>query len=254
MRTRTDRRLPLVTASAIDALWLCAYRFRPDVPKAADRPGVGALTGTMFHGLVEHALDGLDPRTRPAVPGADATRAWRMFERWQDWWGAWNPGFGWVSERPYAISLSTGAGRFRADSTGQRDYRWCDPVDEVPGTVDAVAVVDGVVHAVDWKTGDPRYVSSARDSRQLRTLALAAMRAHRAEAAIVTVVSVSEFAEPVPDSHEIDVLDADVHEDELRARVAAIHTSEPSPGTHCRFCRVIDCAARPAGYARPKVA
>lgn len=254
MRTRTERRLPLVTASAIDALWLCAYRFRPDVPKAVDRPGVGALTGTMFHGLVEHALDGLDPRTRTPVTGADATRAWRMFERWQEWWPAWNPGFAWVSERPYAISLSTGAGRFHADSTGPRNYRWCDPADEIPGTVDAVAVVDGVVHALDWKTGRVEYVTPARESLQLRTLALAAMRAHGAAAAVVTVVAVSEFTDPVADSYEVDVLDADVHELELRERVGAIATAEPTPGTHCRFCKVIDCAARPAGYARPKVA
>lgn len=246
----------MISASRTDALFHCAYQFRPGLRLLRDEPNAKAQTGTFFHGIAEAHIDGRDLSDVFVPPMADVTRAQRMAEFWLPWWAEYSAGGSWVSEVPYAYSLSTGSGR-RLPPGGQRDYSAIKS-DEIPGTADAVQLEADRVTIVDWKTGNVNFVTPAVESRQLKTLALSATRAHGIERAKVVIVTVSDLAPPVADEHDLDTLDLDLFEDEIRARVASIPASEPTPGEHCRFCRHrAFCDAAPAKYrneGRKKVA
>ncbi len=236
----------MISASRTDALWACAYQFRPGLAMLRDEPSVGGLTGTLFHSMAEAHNDGRDV-TELSLPGADETRAQRMFEQFAPWWSTYRHGTEWISEMPFAYSLTTGEGR-RLPPMGQRNYSEAKP-DEIPGTADAVALEQDRVVVVDYKTGSARYVTPANKSKQLLTLALAATRSYGVDRATVVIVTVSDLAPPNADEHEVDALDLDMFEDELRAKVAGIPTSAPVAGEHCRFCRHRhECPAAPAKY------
>lgn len=237
----------MISASRSDALWECAYQFKPGLALMWDAPSVGGATGTGFHAVAEAHNDGVDPQSVALPPLADATRVWRMFDLWREWWPSYRPGMAWETEVPFAYSLTTGKGR-RLPMLGQRNYRSAAR-DELPGTADVFTLERDHAIILDWKTGKPQYITPARESRQLMTLALAATRAHNVDSATVVIVPVSDMAPPHADEHHVDALDLDLYEDELRAKVASIPTSKPTPGEHCRFCRHRHlCEAAPAKF------
>lgn len=237
----------MISASRTDALFDCAYAFRPGLPLLRDEPTVGGATGTGFHAVAEAHQDGRDVSTVELPPLADRSRVDRMYELWCEWWPNYRPGTEWETEVPFAYSLTTGKGR-RLPMLGQRNYRSAAR-DEIPGTADVVALEPERVILADYKTGKADYITPARESRQLKTLALAATRAHNVDHATVVIVPVSDLAPPYADEHELDALDLDLYEEELRDRVASIPTSNPTPGEHCRFCRHRHaCKAAPNKY------
>lgn len=224
------------SASATDNALACAYSLRPELTREPDVSGVGALTGTAFHALAEAYIMGRQPDPMPA--GADVARARRMFDLWYPWWDDYSERVGgaWSAELPFAISTRTGEARViksakHRDYTGAADH-------EVPGTVDAFTLLSDRVVLVDWKTGSPKWITPAKESGQMRTLALAAMRFYDVAFATVVIVPVSDLAPPTADEYGIDLLDSDLHELRLRRVVESIPTSVPTPGEHCRFCKV----------------
>lgn len=224
----------MISASKVGDLWSCAYQFRDGLDLLPDDTNEAALTGTLVHKMIECYLDGVCDE--PIVAGANAERARRIFARWRDWWESGeHQGLPWQTEVPYAISLRTGEGR-RLPSDGQRDYSQAKR-DEIPGTGDLVALTDDAVVVWDVKTTSrPEYTTEAKRNKQLLTLGLAASRAHGRDKARVGLNFANEFDTRL-ESAEFDALDLDLFEEDLRAKVASIPTSEPTPGPHCRFCR-----------------
>lgn len=237
----------MISASRTDALFDCAYQFRQGLALLWDEPSVGGATGTGFHALAEAHVDGRDVSTVALPPLADRTRVDRMFGFWSEWWPTYRAGTEWETEVPFAYSIATGKGR-RLPMLGQRNYRSAAK-DELPGTADVVSLERDRVVIGDYKTGKAQYITPASESRQLHTLALAATRAHNVDHATIVVIPVSDLAPPHADEHELDALDLDMFEEELRAKVASIATSKPTPGEHCRFCRHRhQCEAAPAKF------
>ncbi len=231
----------MITASKVGNLFACSVPFRPDVVSIPDEPNEAAQVGTEFHAMVEaYVMHGV-------VPTEGSARALRIFERFEAWWVASGSGsFRWRCEVPYAISLTTGRGRI-LPSNGQRDYSHATP-DEVPGTVDLVALEPDVVIVWDIKTTlRPEYTDEPAINKQLLTLGLAVARAHNRDRAIGGLLFANEFDCRL-ESASFDALDLDLFEDKLRARALAIPTSDPTPGRHCKFCLVVDCDARPKAY------
>jgi len=152
-----------VTASASERLLQCPGHARlPWVRTESE----AATEGTRLHALMERAEWDAEPQTYAA----------RM--AWVDWLAlnAYTP-VEVLPEQPVAIDTATRRGRLFANA-GHRDYSSATR-DEVPGTIDMLAVLEGEgrttsLAIVDWKFG--RETVHA-DSAQLRTLAAAAMLA-----------------------------------------------------------------------------
>jgi hypothetical protein len=236
-----------LSASKIGDLFQCAWQFRPDVERLPDVTNAAAATGTYVHALIDAHLNGVCDAV-PITPLADVERGERILDRFREWWDLGHHGdLPWATEVPYAISLTTGEGRV-LPSDGQRDYSAAS-ADEVPGTADLVAVDDETVFVDDIKTTlRPEFTTEAPKNKQLLTLGLAASRAHGRPRVVAGLLFANEF-EVRRERAEFDVLDLDRHERALRARVASIPNSEPTPGNHCRFCLArIGCPSVPKQF------
>jgi hypothetical protein len=220
------------TASKLALLEACAFPFRPELDIVEEPVGVGALTGTGLHLLIDAAIE---EKPEPAIPdGADAEAVQQMFAMWKAWWATFAGTLWWRAEVPVAIDLETGRGRI-LPSKGHRDYSDASPT-EIPGTADVVGLDGDMLHVGDWKSGHPDYLEEAITSRQLLGLVLPLYRSvpgvKRARAFIAHVAPDGVRI----DSAIFDELDLDAGEAELREQVAAIPTSTPAPGAHCRWC------------------
>jgi hypothetical protein len=223
----------MLSASKVGDLMKCSWQFRPGLDLLADETNEAAATGTYVHALIEAMLNGVcDPV--PVPEKANEKRGLAIFDKFSQWWPANNQGLDWQTEVPYALSLTTGAGRV-LPSKGQRDYSAAMP-DEIPGTIDLFALTPRAVVVWDIKTTlRPEYTDAADVNHQLKTLGLAAARAHGREVVEAALLFANEFDTRL-ESATFDALDLDIHESELRLAHAGIATSEPRPGPHCRFC------------------
>ena len=152
-----------VTASASERLLQCPGHARlPWVRSESE----AAAEGTRLHALMEREEWDAEPQTYAA----------RM--RWVEWLteNGYTPSRVLV-EQPVAIDTGTRRGRLFSN-TGHRDYSTATR-EEIPGTIDLLAVIEGKSRmtslvVLDWKFGrEPVHA----DSAQLRTLAAAAMLA-----------------------------------------------------------------------------
>ena len=216
-------------------MWQCAYAFRDDVEQMDDTSNDAGVSGTKFHTLATAHIDGVTDDPLAGDDSDTAKRARAIYVRWLPWWQSFSAGLTWRSEVPFALSLTTGEARI-LKSHGQRDYSDARP-GEIVGTADAIAVDGETIHIGDFKTGRPEYVEPATHNKQLRTLGLAAARIYNATRIRPFLVFASDDAEPYADEGKLDILDLDFFEDDLRARIASIPNSKPTPGNACRFCR-----------------
>jgi hypothetical protein len=237
----------IFTASSTERALACPASIRSGLVLVDDEAGAAADTGTAFHMLAEAHIDGVC--IEPVFPPkADAVRAHRMYARWAPWWEATHGAHPWRSELALAISIETGAARVLT-TRGHRDYSDARD-DEVVGTVDAIAVLDDRILLRDWKTGNPRAVTSAAKNGQLRLLALAAARAFDRDLVEVAPVFVSDLADPWEEPATLDLLDLDLFEDELHEAVGLREIEPPRGGLHCKYCPVAACTARPGRRRR----
>lgn len=222
-----------VSASKLSLLQKC--QLWPTLPHADDPPGEAALTGTALHAMIGAEISGEAPPTPPE--GADVDAARTGFGAWRDWWRtskqAADLGRLWTAELPYAYDPATGEAR-ELPTGGHRAYEGLRP-GEIAGTADLVGRDGDAVVVGDWKGGRAEYVEPATTNPQLAFLALCAARTAGVARARVFLAFVRPEGLTL-DVAELDAMDLDGFEVELRAALDAIPTAEPRTGAHCRFC------------------
>jgi len=201
------------TASSIWRLRRCLYWARLDVAWTADDESDEARDGTQCHALAEGR------EVHDASPRARALHA--SYERW-----CADHGEHMNAEREVvmAYDLATDTARV-VPSAGHRDYSSKRDT-EVIGTFDAIG--DGVD---DLKTGQERYCHE--EQLKLGALCLARLR-DRSDVRARFVFINEQFC--YTREFQYDALELDEFADQLRAWDAAIPTSKPVPGSHCRYC------------------
>ncbi len=241
-----------LSASGVEDLDACGFSYRDDVKHIDDTTNTASATGTLVHAMHDSWLNGVCDVA--VTPMADVDRAQNIAWRLREWWEENAPRLDWQTEVPYAISLTTGIGR-ELPSKGQRDYSAATP-DEVPGTIDLLAFDGDAALVWDIKTTlRPEFTTEPARNKQLLTLALAVQRAHGVDEVRVGLLFANEYVTRL-ETATFDVLALDMFEDDLRANVASIPASEPTPGNHCRFCKArVACPAVPKAFRiRKKVA
>ena len=266
------RRLPIISASKLPLLALCAYSA---TEAAANLPqgesGEAAVCGNAKHGLIESTLNGttLDPKDieLSGLEEGEVDAFCLNVCRWA---------MSIMSEAAFESSKTEIAFAYdpRIDSARllpskhQRDYseaRVGEIVGERRGLDDAVTHVlarpgeivgtadlvwtetgaDGLVtlHVLDWKTGAAHHVDHPRENAQLFFLALCARRC------AITVDRVKLWIAVVADDGTVSPQSADVTLEQLEAFVydladlveRVVTSAPPVPGPHCtgKFCGLV---------------
>lgn len=230
---------PLPTFSAWDRVMKCgAEQHLPHVHGGND----AAELGTAVHLLLEHAYKSTLHDIHACFDEARAI-AVKEYPQHADVFDAicanaeiFDLSFGWRTEAPVVIDISTMAVR-AVEKTGRaRDYGQLAAF-EIAGTVDLYKLAGKTILLRDWKTG--RQPPRAAASWQLRLGALALALVHGAETVTVEIGSFTETWEPVFDSHvyqRADLLEyaARIHAKAVQLRgdgVADVYT-----GPWCTFC------------------
>jgi CRISPR/Cas system-associated exonuclease Cas4 (RecB family) len=222
------------TGSSLPLLRKCGWWARPEVVAPPQPPATDAMRiGNEAHLLIESALTGKG--TMDTVPSDEALS---FFDTWREWW-ATSPlsAEKWQAEVAYAYNPTADSARQIGVSMA-RKYE-VNP-GEIAGTIDALALDDEHATIVDWKTGDDfaRMTADASENWQLRFYALAVARAHKVDSVRVLIVRIGSNGVRET-SHALDALELDAVAAEIASLVAAVPSSEPRPGTHCRRCKVV---------------
>lgn len=267
------RRLPIISASKLPLLALCAYSA---TEAAASLPqgesGEAAVMGNAKHGLIEDVLLGITTHDPKDVEmsgldeaGVDAfctnVCAWTMSIMSEAAFDSFK------TEIAFAYDPRVDSARL-LPSRHQRDYsaarvgevvgerRGLDGAvshvlarpGEIVGTADLVWTetdADGLVtlHVLDWKTGAAHHVEHPRENPQLFFLALCARRC------AITVDRVKLWIAIVADDGTVKPQSADVSLEQLEAFVydlsdileRIITSAPPVPGPHCtgKFCSLV---------------
>jgi CRISPR/Cas system-associated exonuclease Cas4 (RecB family) len=208
------------TASRLGRLRHCQWWARPEVTAPEQPGGPEAERGTRIHDAIH-----LGTTLPIAEERACAEHARRHLAELGEH----------ATEVPFVWLPATGAAR-QTKLTGPRQY---GNAEGITGTADVVVKLeDGGVHVIDWKTGQPPpfgHTEPAASNAQLAFLALAATRAYGADYAEVSLGFLSD--EGIRwDEASLDALDLDAYAHELRSMLAAVSTSVPQPGSHCKYC------------------
>lgn len=226
---------PLVTASALDRVAACPASA---VLPASRRSNAYSTQGTMLHRYWQRcsevgrdaALDEIASDADRELCAATDTDALPI-------------GAEYVAEVAFAYNVKTGTARELGRGKG-RDYSTVT-ADEIPGTVDVVAVIGDVGRTSDYKSG---YVSipQARTCRQLKLYALCVSRVHGVDRVIGDIIRARPDEEPYYDSAEFDAFDLDLFAAELRDIYRSIESAREQmdagrplavvEGDHCRYC------------------
>jgi hypothetical protein len=213
------------TASKIGRLSACQWWAREGVPWV-DHGSAAADLGTRVHAAIEADLTGRWRRVDDAVePYVRSYVAWRDRVRGETLV---------ATERPLALDLATGDAR-ELPRGEHREYVDRQPSDVV-GTADTVWVDSDDGYVVDdIKTGRPENVDDVTGNAQMRTLGLLWARHLKVDNIRVRLVFVSPF-QTYAESTELDAFDLDAWEGRLQEWERTIPQSEPTPGSHCRYC------------------
>ena len=233
-----------VSASNLSLLAFCRYYARPEVKWPWDPMGPAAAFGVALHALAEEAIRSNDAKAieafhAPKWGELDAEQKERLSRVWgllRDWIRAKHEPKFWQAELKLAWDPIADRGRV-LPSSGPRDYS-AATVTEITGTADVVApdIKAGTVYVYDFKSGKAEADSYAP---QMRALCLLAARAFGVSNAVAVVVKASEEG-IVETDYEFDELELDAIAGELAGYIAAVPTSEPTPGSHCTelYCKL----------------
>lgn len=158
-----------------------------------------------------------------------------------------------AAEVSFALDIQRGTAREAGRNLKREEARALARAGEMIGTADLVGLTatDVVVH--DWKSGRG-HVDRAQVNWQVKTYALMAARCYGLTAARASIVRVLDDGGVWYDTVEMDALDLDAHEAELRALmelaaqvkdVAPEHRPPLHEGSHCRHCPALPfCPAK----------
>jgi len=225
-----------VSGSRVGLTMACAHQARVDLPEVPRVESAAATGGNVEHGHIEHTIETGDETPQSATHAV-----------WLDGWWVANKNHGWIAERAFAFSPSTGLARMLPRST-HRDYSSVEG-DEIPLTVDAFRVSDDSIEVVDWKTGAGFSVEPAATNWQLRTAAVALAAIFTKSSARVAIVK-ANGDRLYEDSATIDGLDLFTSRMTLSQMVGSIAEAQPVAGPHCRsgYCERFGlCAATRVG-------
>lgn len=211
------------SASKTDLLFACQYSFRTDVADGFDPGSEARDTGDSMHSATEAVLLGEVPASH--VEAANGVALWLSQ---------------FVTDRKAlhieeAIAWNAATGTARSLGRGRAAYENALP-NERCGTADCMAIVDGVLHCWDWKSGE---FGAQKARMQLRTLAVMG-------AALFGVDTVRTFSvfvdatgnEPprVVVSEELGPLELAEHASALRDGFDRVKDANPVLGEHCNDC------------------
>lgn len=225
------------SASKISDMMACAYPFRPDVELAPDETGPAGLIGHAIDSLVSAHVAGTDltPQGAAAAHHADerevVSRAVHLLPWLEEnihrsalWaaqlWLVWNA----RTDRAIVVSRDEGRRRKR------------QPLDL--SSIADLAAQTGPDEATvyDVKSGK---VSGARPE-QLITIAVAARRWYGVSKVRTGFVFAHTDGVHV-ERFDFSPDDMDEHATRLETYLLEVPTARPTPGTACRFCRVVHC-------------
>ena len=221
-----------ITGSSLPLLRSCQWWARPEVIAPPQPPPTEAMElGNTVHAMIEATIQS---KRLPEASG----EAMDLFAEWAAWWGASAVSAEkWQAEVAYAYKPSTDTARCLGESMA-RKYEVND--DEIAGTIDALELNDDHAVVIDWKTGQDfaGMTADARDNWQLRLYALAVSRAHRVDTVKVMIVRITPHGVRTTE-YTLDALELDAVAAEVASLVKAAPTSQPTPGLHCRRCKVV---------------
>jgi len=219
-----------ITGSTLPVLRRCQWWARPEVIAPPPTPPTDAMQlGSEIHAAIEASIIGSEVHV-----SAEAREAMRT---WMEWWKTAPLGaYLWQAEVAYSYDPATDTAT-KLGSSMARKYEVAPGC--IAGTIDALALTDDGAIIVDWKTGNDfgHHVADAEHNWQLKMYALAVSRAHGVGNVTVAIVRIGDEVRTT--THTLDALDLDVVASEVQALVKAVPTSSPTPGLHCRRCRVV---------------
>lgn len=159
-----------------------------------------------------------------------------------------------VPEVSFALHLAKGTCREVGRGLTREEARAKAQPGEMIGTADLVGLTERSVVLFDWKSGRG-HVDRADVNWQTRDYSLMAARAYKRDHVIGAIVRVLDDGAVWYDYFEMDALDLDAHEAELRAlmeqreRLMALPRDAKRPdlheGPHCRYCPALPhCPAK----------
>lgn len=219
------------TMSKIEALTLCQYFARPEVPWVWTPSGPAAEFGTKVHETTRAMIEGdivPYPHKEDAAVQAVASEAFKWFLAFDAKHDKW------LTEPAYVLDPVAGTARMVGTNIGRKYPRVTD--NETAGAADIVGIGGDVATCIDLKTGRRENVEPAETNAQLRTLALAVHKAHGAPKVRV-VLAFPGAGGVATDEHTLDAYDLAAWEGELAALVQSIPTSKPNPSKKaCQYC------------------
>jgi hypothetical protein len=239
------------TLSKLALLTECQWWARDGVTWTT-RDSDDAAFGRALHAAAEAHVDGQDMIAETHLTSAELEEAWGRLREWLDA----NKRNGWRAEVPFAFHLQQGTAR-ELPKTTHRDYSAAGPA-EICGTADIVymdADDEGAFGCVDDLKWSGFHGDAQRAQAQLAGQALCVARAWGADRVRARAIRIGPSG-PVDDTSEVywmDAFDLAAIEAEIRARVARIPTSMPTPGEHCagRWCPALaSCPATQAALVQ----
>lgn len=229
-----------LSASRLHIARHCTYWLRDEVP-VDDKPSYASRGGTAFHSAAEETihhgspnLAGIADHNRLTARQVEVLGA--QHRRWLAWYQGLAESIRSAMRPEIAMAWDPEAGEAKElPSKGHRDYSAAGPR-AITGTADAVAVIDGVAHVWDWKSGG-MYVEPPAKNPQILGLALMAAGIAGVRKVVGHIVRVSED-DCLPLSDSLDEMDLVAQEYELgqiAARMTPDAEPNPTPGG-CRYC------------------
>lgn len=225
-----------ITGSSLPLLSKCSWWARDEVVSPPPAPPSEAmLLGTEVHAAIEATLRG----TPVAKLDGDAAD---IYNQWKIWFSksALNDLF-WRAEVAFAYDVVEDSADELDLPKNTRKYE-VGP-NQIAGTIDAMALTPDGKSAIliDWKTSTGygfQGLADAADNWQLKMYALMVARAYRFDSVKVMVVRITPDWVQASEA-TFDALDLDAIATAIAAKVAAIPTSVPQPGSHCQRCRAV---------------
>ena len=222
-----------VTGSSLPLLRKCQWWARPEVIAPPAKPPTEAMElGNQVHAMIEATIQS------KALRSTGGDEAMDLFAEWAAWWGSTAMSAGkWQAEVAYAYDPHADKARCLGESMA-RKYEV--EGSEIAGTIDALLLEDDHAIVIDWKTGMDfaGMTADAADNWQLRLYALAVSRAHKVDTVKVMIVRITPHGVRTTE-YTLDALELDAVAGEVASLVKAAPTSQPTPGSHCRRCKVV---------------
>lgn len=223
----------IVTGSSIPLLRRCQWWARPEVIAPPAKPLTEAMElGNQVHALIEATIQA------KRLPEDSSNEAMDLFAEWATWWSSTAMSAGkWQAEVAYAYDPHADKARCLGENMARR---YEVEAHEVAGTIDAMLLEDDHAVVIDWKTGQDfaGLTADASDNWQLRLYALAVSRAHRVDTVKVMIVRITPHGVRTTE-YTLDALELDAVAGEVSSLVRSAPTSQPTPGSHCRRCKVV---------------